>query len=81
MPSATVTSKGQLTLPKAIRDRLHVNPGDTVEFVIEDSGQIHVRAGSVDVRDLRGLLRKPGRQPVTLDAMEEAIRTARARRP
>lgn len=81
MPTATITSKGQLTLPKAIRDRLHVNPGDTVEFVIEDSGQIHVRAGSVDVRDLRGLLRRPGRQPVTLEAMDKAIRTARARRP
>lgn len=81
MPTATITSKGQLTLPKAIRDRLHVNPGDTVEFVIEDSGQIHVRAGSIDVRDLRGLLRRPGRQPVTLEAMDKAIRTARARRP
>ena len=81
MPTATLTSKGQLTLPKAIRDRLRVDAGDTVDFVIDANGEVQVRAGRFDARDLRGLLRKAGRKPVTLEAMDEAIRAARARRP
>ena len=81
MPAATLTSKGQLTLPKAIRDRLRVGPGDTVDFVVGDGGEIRVHAGSVDVGDLRGMLGKPGRKPVTLDSMDDAIRLARGRRP
>jgi antitoxin PrlF len=81
MPEATLTSKGQLTLPKAVRDRLRVHAGDTVDFVIDPSGDIHVRAGRFDARDLQGLLRKPGRKPVSLEAMDDAIRAARAHRP
>jgi AbrB family looped-hinge helix DNA binding protein len=81
MPSATLTSKGQLTLPKAIRDRLRVDAGDTVDFVIDANGGVQVRAGRFDARELRGLLRKPGRKPVSLEAMDDAIRAARARRP
>jgi AbrB family looped-hinge helix DNA binding protein len=81
MPAATLTSKGQITLPKAIRELLRLDTGDTVEFVVAESGEVQVRAGHYDVRDLRGLLRKPGRKPVSLEAMDEAIRQARPRRP
>jgi len=81
MPAATLTSKGQITLPKAIRELLRLDTGDTVEFVVAESGEVQVRAGRYDVRDLRGLLRKPGRKPVSLEAMDEAIRQARPRRP
>ena len=77
MPTATLTSKGQLTLPKTIRDRLRLHTGDAVDFVLADDGAIHVRAGTVDVRELRGLLRKPGRKAVSLDEMDAAIRKAR----
>jgi len=58
-----------------------VDVGDTVDFVIDASGDVQVRAGRFDARDLRGLLRQPGRKPVSLEAMDEAIRAARARRP
>jgi antitoxin PrlF len=81
MPAATLTSKGQITLPKAIRELLRLDTGDIVEFVVAENGDVHVRAGRYDVRDLRGLLRKPGRKPVSLDAMDEAIRQARPIRP
>lgn len=77
MAISTLTSKGQLTLPQAIRTRLNVHAGDTVDFVIEPDGTIVVRAGRSDVTALRGLLHKPGRHPVTLAAMDEAIRHAR----
>ena len=81
MPAATLTSKGQITLPKSIRELLRLDTGDTVEFVIGENGDVQVRAGRYDVRELRGLLRKPGRKPVTLAAMDNAIRAARPIRP
>lgn len=77
MAISTLTSKGQLTLPQAIRMRLNVHAGDAVDFVIEPDGTIVVRAGRSDVTALRGLLHKPGRSPVSLDAMDEAVRHAR----
>ena len=81
MPSATLTSKGQLTLPKAIRDRLRVGPGDTIDFVLDEDGDVRVRAGHVDARELRGLLHREGRKAVSVEAMDEAIRRARPLRP
>ena len=79
MPIATLTSKGQLTLPKPIRELLKLNPGDAVDFVIAPDGTVQVRAGRFDVRDLRGLLKKAGRKPVTVEEMDDALRGARAR--
>lgn len=78
MPSATLTSKGQLTLPKAVRERLKVQTGDSVEFILGEDGDIRVRAGTHDAKDLRGLLHRPGRKPVSLKKMETVIRNARA---
>lgn len=80
MPTATLTSKGQITLPKKIREHLRVHAGDAVDFVISADGEIRVRAGSVDVASLRGLLHRPGRRPVSVERMDNAIRKA-ARRP
>ena len=80
MPSATLTSKGQLTLPKMVRERLKVQAGDVVDFIVGDDGEIRVRAGTHDVRDLRGLLHRPNRKAVSLEAMDAAIRRA-LRRP
>jgi antitoxin PrlF len=76
MPTATLTSKGQLTLPRLVRKHLRVQTGDTVEFIIGDDGEVRVRAGDIDVADLKGLLRESGRRAVTIDQMEAAIRRA-----
>ena len=73
MPTATVTSKGQVTLPKKVREALKVKPGDQIDFVLGAEGEVRVRAGRFDARDLKGLLHRPGRKPVSLEAMEEAI--------
>jgi AbrB family looped-hinge helix DNA binding protein len=73
MPTATVTSKGQVTLPQKVREVLRIHPGDRVDFVVDENGEVRLRAGDVDVSELRGLLRRPGRKPVTLEAMEQAI--------
>lgn len=79
MPAATLTSKGQLTLPKRIRELLKLDTGDIVEFVVSADGTVQVRAGSFDVRELRGMLKRPGRKAVSLAEMDAAI--ARGRRP
>lgn len=73
MPTSTVTSKGQTTIPKEIRARLHLQPGDRLEFVVEDDGRVMVLPATVDATELRGILKAPAR-PVTVEAMKQAIR-------
>lgn len=73
MPISTLTSKGQLTLPKAIRDRLNVRPGDRVEFRLTEEGEVMVEAASQDLRTLRGIL-KAGKVRLSLEEMDEAVR-------
>jgi AbrB family looped-hinge helix DNA binding protein len=68
-----MTSKGQVTVPRKIREALRIRPGDRIDFVLGADGEVRLRAGDVDVSTLRGLLRRPGRAPVTLEEMEEAI--------
>ena len=74
MPSATITSKGQLTLPKAIRDLLRVGAGDRVEFVVKDDGTVILRPATVDVRELKGMLHRKGLTPLTIKEMNTIIR-------
>ena len=74
MATAKLTSKGQLVIPKPIRDYLHLHPGDTLDFLVKESGEVLMRPAIEDVRSLKGMLYKPGRKPVSLDAMRQAIR-------
>jgi AbrB family looped-hinge helix DNA binding protein len=74
MATATLTSKGQLVIPKPIRDYLHLHPGDTLDFLVKESGEVLMRPAIEDVRSLKGVLYKPGRKPVSLDAMRQAVR-------
>lgn len=80
MATATVTSKGQITIPKEVRDRLGVGTGDHVDFVVNDRGDVVVRPVVLDVRELRGLLKRNRRQTVTLLQMDSAIERAHARK-
>ena len=75
MHSATMTSKGQMTVPKPIRDRLRLAAGDQVDFVVNERGEIVVRAATSDVKELKGLLRsgRSGKTAVRLEDMEKAI--------
>lgn len=74
MPSATLTSKGQITIPKAVRDLLGLQTGDQVDFLLEDRSRVVLRAANRDARGLKGLLRRPGRGPVSIRQMDQAIR-------
>lgn len=73
MPITTLTSKGQITLPKQIRDAFRLKPGDPVEFLVARDGGVSVRAPRGDVRDLKGLLRSSRRRTMSLEDMERAI--------
>ncbi len=73
MPSATVTSKGQVTIPRPIREALKVSAGDRLDFVLEAGGRVVVRPATRDVSELKGLLHRGGRQPVSLEEMNAAI--------
>ena len=79
MPTATLTSKGQLKLPKKVREALGLKPGDQVDFVVDAAGEVRVRPGAHDVSELRGFLHRAGRPAVSLERMEESI--ARRGRP
>jgi len=72
MSTATVTSKGQITIPADVRRRLGLESGDRVEFV-EVEGGFAIKPAIDDVRSLKGLLRKPAK-PVSISAMNAAIR-------
>lgn len=74
MPKATLTSKGQLVIPKAIREHLGLRPGDKLDFVVQDDGDVLIRPAVEDVRRLKGMLHRPGRKPVSVAAMNQAIR-------
>ena len=80
MPSATLTSKGQLTLPKAIRDLLRLGAGDRVDFIVKDDGTVVLRPATVDVRELKGFLHRRGIKPLSIEEMNAVIRRRAAGR-
>jgi len=80
MPSSTISSKGQTVIPKAIRERLGLQPGDAVDFVVQDDGEVVLRPALEDVRRLKGILRRAGRAPVNVQEMNHVIREPRGRR-
>jgi len=79
MPAATLTSKGQITLPKSVREGLGVATGDRVEFVELEKGVYSVVAATRDIRELKGSIAKPAR-PVSVEDMKRAVRQHAARR-
>jgi AbrB family looped-hinge helix DNA binding protein len=80
MPSASLSSKGQVTIPKPIRDLLKVRTGDRLDFVVEGD-RVVMRPGTRDLRSLRGILHRPGRKPVSVEAMNAAVARFHGKRP
>ena len=65
MALATLTSKGQITIPKAVRNSLHLHAGDKVDFVITESQEAVLRPVTKKIDDVFGRLHKPGRMPIS----------------
>lgn len=74
MTLATLTTKGQVTIPKVVRDSLRLHAGDKVEFIITESGEALLRPITKKVDDVFGRLHMPGRKPVSIEKMDAGIR-------
>jgi AbrB family looped-hinge helix DNA binding protein len=74
MPLTTLTSKGQVTIPKEIRDAFGLQSGDKVEFLLAGEEEAIFRPVTKKVDEVFGRLRKPGRKPVSVKEMDRATK-------
>jgi antitoxin PrlF len=72
MPSATLTSKGQITIPVEVRTALGLDAGDKIDFVEIENGQYAIKPRTASLRDLEGCVAKLDYVP-TIEQMNEAI--------
>ncbi|MFT4219312.1 MAG: AbrB/MazE/SpoVT family DNA-binding domain-containing protein [Microbacterium sp.] len=73
MSIATMTSKGQITVPKDVREDLNLTAGSKVMFVKLHNGQYRLVARTGKIQDLFGILYDPARPPMTIEDINEAI--------
>ena len=72
MPSATLTSKGQITIPAEVRSSLGVSFGDRIDFVEVEKGQFLIVPATCPVQKLKGLIPKP-KKPVSVEDMNAVM--------
>ena len=70
---STLTSKGQITLPKAIRDKLGLDAGSQLQFELMPDNSIRARAVKADARSVRGLLKSPLAAPLAPGVEDAAV--------
>ncbi len=73
MLSSTITTKGQITIPKDIRNFLNIDKGDRVEFLVGANGSVTILPVTTDITALKGLVPKP-QEYVSLNDVKNAIR-------
>lgn len=73
MPTATLTSKGQVTLPKAVRDALQIHTGDRLDFTPAPDGAYRIEVRRECPMSLAGILHRKGRRPVSVREMDRGI--------
>ena len=78
MTIATLTSKGQTTIPKQAREHLKLSPGDKLDFVIEAEGRVVIRPAKPDVRALKGLLKRRDGKVLSIEEMNATTAIAAA---
>jgi len=69
MSVTTLTSKGQTTIPKEIRDSLGMKPGDRMTFTLMPDGTVVMRVKRKSIVDLAGVLHKKGRKPLSVEQL------------
>ena len=74
MSTATITSKGQITIPKEIRELLDLHNGDRISFIVHESGEVRFVPATRDITALKGIVSKP-RQSVTVEDMKATIKS------
>jgi antitoxin PrlF len=79
--TATITGKGQVTIPAEVRRHLGVSPSDQVEFIIDRDGDVHVERARYSIEDLCGILPAfPGQSTDIVKEIREAFEEATDRR-
>jgi AbrB family looped-hinge helix DNA binding protein len=73
MVTATLTSKGQITIPKSVRDSLHLRTGDRVSFVVQDNIRATLEPVTKSVDDVYGKLHRPGQACRSVEEMNAAV--------
>ncbi len=73
MSTATVTSKGQVTIPKEIREKLNLQSGDKIKFLTDDQGRVSIFPATKSVTILKGMVPKQ-KAPVTVDEMNKTVK-------
>ena len=73
MVQARLTGKGQITIPKKIRDYLYLQAGSKVDFIIDENGDVKVIPLNVAAERLSGILHRKGMRTVSLEEMEQSI--------
>ncbi len=76
MPLATITSKGQVTIPKSVREQLGVKSGDKVDFRVSEDGTVSVVPITHSVESVFGIFAHKATKPVTVAEMDEGIAEA-----
>ena len=71
---ATLTTKGQVTIPKVVREALKLNSGDKIEIIVTDNREAIIRPVSKKVDDIFCKLHNPERKTVSIEAMDQAIK-------
>jgi AbrB family looped-hinge helix DNA binding protein len=74
MTIATLTSKGQITIPKAVREGLRLHTGDKIEFILSDGAEARLRPVTRKVDEVFGRLHQAGRKGVSVEVMDEGIK-------
>lgn len=71
MSQATLTSKGQLTVPKSIREYLKIDTGDKIEFIIDETGHVIINPKTLHIDDIFGIVQR--KKGVSIEDMNKAI--------
>ena len=75
MPTATLTSKGQTTIPREVRDFLNLKAGDRLEFTLNPDDQtVLLKAANIPISSLRGMLKRDGMKPYRPEERKLALR-------
>jgi len=72
MPTATVTSKGQITIPAQVRRALGLKPGARIDFYETSDGEYVLRSKTGSIMEMRGCLTHAG-PPITIEEMNQAV--------
>jgi AbrB family looped-hinge helix DNA binding protein len=80
MPAATLTSKGQITIPQEIRDALQLRKGQRLDFRVDAKGRVILEPLTQDIRKLKGMVRSTRKRAPSLDEIADAIAHGYAKR-